>query len=198
MSLGKVLIVDDEPEVRQVLQEFLSGRGYDVLVAESGSEALSMLGVDQPDLVLLDVTMPGMDGVETLRRIVALQQPVSVIMVTANADIATTSKLLAMGAVDYIPKPFDLDYLDQAVSIQVAAPRIVSRSRLGLRAPLALWLVLVSLTGCASGTSDRDATRRGGPHRRGGLPEPLRGRVSPRADLRRVTGVPRRAGAAGL
>jgi len=121
MSLGKVLIVDDEPEVRQVLQEFLSGRGYDVLVAESGSEALSMLGVDQPDLVLLDVTMPGMDGVETLRRIVALQQPVPVIMVTANADIATTSKLLAMGAVDYIPKPFDLDYLDQAVSIQVAA-----------------------------------------------------------------------------
>ena len=121
MSLGKVLIVDDEPEVRQVLQEFLSGRGYDVLVAESGPEALSMLGVDQPDLVLLDVTMPGMDGVETLRRIVALPQPVPVIMVTANADIATTSKLLAMGAVDYIPKPFDLDYLDQAVSIQVAA-----------------------------------------------------------------------------
>jgi CheY-like chemotaxis protein len=121
MSLGKILIVDDEPEVRQVLQEFLSGRGYDVLVAESGPEALSMLGVDQPDLVLLDVTMPGMDGVETLRRIVALQQPVPVIMVTANADIATTSKLLAMGAVDYIPKPFDLDYLDQAVSIQVAA-----------------------------------------------------------------------------
>ena len=121
MSLGKVLIVDDEPEVRQVLQEFLSGRGYDVLVAESGSEALSVLGVDQPDLVLLDVTMPGMDGVETLRRIVARPQPVTVIMVTANADIATTSKLLAMGAVDYIPKPFDLDYLDQAVSIQVAA-----------------------------------------------------------------------------
>jgi DNA-binding NtrC family response regulator len=62
-----------------------------------------------------------MDGVEALKRIVALTPPVSVIMVTANADIAVTSKLLAMGAVDYIPKPFDLDYLDQAVSIQVAA-----------------------------------------------------------------------------
>ena len=121
MSLGKVLIVDDEPEVRQVLQEFLSVRGYDVLVAESGSAALAVLGADQPDLVLLDVAMPDMDGVETLRRIVALQSPVPVIMVTANADIATTSKLLAMGAVDYIPKPFDLDYLDQSVSIQVAA-----------------------------------------------------------------------------
>ena len=121
MSLGKVLIVDDEPEVRQLLLEFLAGRGYDVLVAESGSAALAALGADQPDLVLLDVAMPDMDGVETLRRIVALQPSMPVIMVTANADIATTSKLLAMGAVDYIPKPFDLDYLDQAVSIQVAA-----------------------------------------------------------------------------
>ena len=121
MSLGKVLIVDDEPEVRQVLQEFLSGRGYDVLVAESGPAALAVLGGDRPDLVLLDVAMPDMDGVETLRQIVALQPSMSVIMVTANTDIATTSKLLAMGAVDYIPKPFDLDYLDQAVSIQVAA-----------------------------------------------------------------------------
>ena len=121
MSLGKVLIIDDEPEVRDLLQEFLAGRGYDVLVAESGSAALGILGADQPDLVLLDVAMPNMDGVETLKRIVALQPSMPVIMVTANADIATTSKLLAMGAVDYIPKPFDLDYLDQAVNIQVAA-----------------------------------------------------------------------------
>jgi CheY-like chemotaxis protein len=121
MSLGKVLIVDDEPEVRQVLREFLASRGYDTALATSGSEALSSLEREPHDLVLLDVTMPGMDGVETLRRIVALQPTVPVIMVTANADIATTSKLLAMGAVDYIPKPFDLDYLDQAVSIQVAA-----------------------------------------------------------------------------
>ncbi len=121
MSLGKVLVVDDEPEVREVLQEFLSGRGYEVTVAENGLAALAALEAQRPDLVLLDVAMPGMDGVETLRRIVELQPPIPVIMVTANADIGVTSKLLALGAVDYIPKPFDLDYLDQAVSIQVAA-----------------------------------------------------------------------------
>ena len=121
MSLGRVLVVDDEPEVRQVLQEFLADRGYEVAQAASGSAALEALHADRPDVVLLDVAMPGIDGVETLRRIMALTPPVSVIMVTANADIAVTSKLLAMGAVDYIPKPFDLDYLDQAVSIQVAA-----------------------------------------------------------------------------
>jgi len=62
-----------------------------------------------------------MDGVETLRQIVAIEPALAVIMVTANADISTTSKLLALGAVDYVPKPFDLDYLDQAVSTQVTA-----------------------------------------------------------------------------
>jgi CheY-like chemotaxis protein len=121
MSLGRVLVVDDEPEVRQVLQEFLAGRGYDVLVANSGAEALAAVETHQADLVLLDVAMPGMNGVETLSRIAGLDPTVPVIMVTANADIGVTSKLLAMGAVDYIPKPFDLDYLDQAVSIQLAA-----------------------------------------------------------------------------
>jgi len=121
MSLGRVLVVDDEPEVRQLLQEFLSGRGYEVRVSGDGMAALDSLDVLRPDLVLLDVAMPEMDGVEALKRIVMIDPPVPVIMVTANADISLTSKLLAMGAVDYIPKPFDLDYLEQAVSIQLAA-----------------------------------------------------------------------------
>ena len=121
MSLGRVLVVDDEPEVRQLLRDFLSDRGYDILLAENGLEALSTLDTQRPDLVLLDMAMPEMDGLETLKRMVMLDPPVPVIMVTANADISLTSKLLAIGAVDYIPKPFDLDYLDQAVSIQFSA-----------------------------------------------------------------------------
>jgi CheY-like chemotaxis protein len=121
MSPGKVLVVDDEPEVRQVLIEFLSSRGYDVTPAARGADAVAIVEKDKPDLVLLDVSMPEMDGVETLRRINAIAPDLAVIMVTANADIGVTSKLLALGAVDYVPKPFDLDYLDQAVSIQVTA-----------------------------------------------------------------------------
>jgi CheY-like chemotaxis protein len=121
MSPGKVLVVDDEPEVRQVLIEFLSGRGYDVIPASRGAEAVALVQSEKPDLVLLDVSMPDMDGVETLRRINVIAPDLAVIMVTANADIGVTSKLLALGAVDYVPKPFDLDYLDQAVSIQVTA-----------------------------------------------------------------------------
>ena len=121
MALGKVLVVDDELEVRQVLREFLSSRGYDVTTASGGAEALAIVETIKPDLVLLDVAMPDMDGVETLKRIVAIEPALAVIMVTANSDIGTTSKLLALGAVDYVPKPFDLDYLDQAVSTQVTA-----------------------------------------------------------------------------
>ena len=120
MSLGKVLIVDDEPDVRQLLYDFLTGRDYKVLLASGGLDAIHMLEREKPDLVLLDVVMPGMNGVETLRRIAEIDPRLRVIMVTANADIGLTSRLLAMGAVDYIPKPFDLDYLEQAVSIQLA------------------------------------------------------------------------------
>ena len=121
MRQGKVLVVDDEPEVRKVLVEFLSGLGYDVTAASGGAAAIALVDTMKPDLVLLDVAMPDMDGVETLKRIVAIRPALAVIMVTANADIGITSKLLALGAVDYVPKPFDLDYLDQAVSTQVTA-----------------------------------------------------------------------------
>ena len=121
MSAGRVLVVDDETEVRLVLGEFLTGRGYEVTTAESGADAIAQLKKDRPDVVLLDMSMPEMDGVETLKRIVSLHPNLPVIMVTANADIVVTSQLLALGASDYIPKPFDLEYLGQAVSIQVSA-----------------------------------------------------------------------------
>ena len=121
MSAGKVLVVDDEPEVRLVLSEFLESRGFEVTAAESGAQALAMVDEVKPHVVLLDVTMPQMDGIETLKRLAALKPGLPIIMVTANADVEITSKLLGMGAADYIPKPFDLDYLGQAVAIQVSA-----------------------------------------------------------------------------
>ena len=121
MSVGKILVVDDEPEVRLVLTEFLESRGYEVMSAGSGAEALALVDSSKPHVVLLDVTMPVMDGMETLKRLAASNPGLPIIMVTANADVDVTSRLLAMGAADYIPKPFDLEYLGQAVSIQVSA-----------------------------------------------------------------------------
>ena len=123
MSPGKILVVDDDLEVRMATRDFLSSKGYEVVVAEGGREALKMLDASPPDVVLLDVAMPDMDGMETLKRIVATHPAMPVIMVTANADIEITSKVLQLGAADYVPKPFDLDYLDQAISIQLSAGR---------------------------------------------------------------------------
>jgi two-component system response regulator AtoC len=113
--------VDDDPEVRMTTSDFLASRGYTVTVAAGGREALGLVEAVDPDVVLLDVAMPDMDGMETLRRLVAERPTLPVIMITANADIEITSKVLQMGAADYVPKPFDLDYLDQAVSIQLSA-----------------------------------------------------------------------------
>ena len=121
MRPGKVLVVDDEPEVRQVLLEFSRAVATTSPLPREAPRPSPSSRPIKPDLVLLDVAMPDMDGVETLKRIVAIDPALAVIMVTANADIGITSKLLALGAVDYVPKPFDLDYLDQAVSIQVTA-----------------------------------------------------------------------------
>lgn len=123
MTLGKVLVVDDELEVRLVLQDFLADRGYEVSVVGSGALALTELGMFQPDVVLLDVTMPGMNGAETLTQIVARNPALPVIMVTGNVDMHLAAKLLALGAADYVAKPFDLEYLDQAIAIQLSAAR---------------------------------------------------------------------------
>ncbi len=120
MRPGKILVVDDDPEVRMATRDFLTSKGYEVAVAEGGREALRLLALSPADVVLLDVAMPDMDGMETLKRIISAHPD---IMVTANADIEITSKVLQMGAADYVPKPFDLDYLDQAISIQLSAGR---------------------------------------------------------------------------
>src|SRR5678815_2664641 len=87
-GLGRILIVDDDHTVRDMLAEFFTERGYEVVTAPSGAEALRGLSETRPDLVLLDIRMPGLDGVETLRRLRTVAPGISVIMVTANEDVA--------------------------------------------------------------------------------------------------------------
>ena len=115
-ALGRILVVDDEAPVREVLTEYFSSHGYTVDTASNGNDALATIRRDRPDLVLLDVRMPGIDGVEVLRRIRKLDDTLTVIMVTANEDVALARETLRLGAFDYVAKPFDYDYLDRAVS----------------------------------------------------------------------------------
>jgi two-component system response regulator MprA len=117
----KILVVDDEPEVRQLMEHFLTERGYEVRIAENGRLGLLALDAFAPDVVLLDMHMPEMDGLETLRQLAVRAPSLPVIMVTVNDDMETTSRLLQMGAADYVPKPFNLDYLEQAINIQLSA-----------------------------------------------------------------------------
>lgn len=119
----KILVVDDEPEVRQLMEHFLTDRGYDVHIAENGRLGLLALETFKPDVVLLDMHMPELDGLETLKRIAARWPALPVIMVTVNDDVATTSRLLELGAADYVPKPFNLDYLEQSITIQLSVSR---------------------------------------------------------------------------
>jgi len=114
-SLGRILIVDDEQTVREVLAEYFVEQGYQVSTASSGVEALRGLADSRPDLVLLDVRMPGLDGVETLRRLRESAPGISVIMVTANEDVELARDTLKLGALDYVAKPFDFAYLERSV-----------------------------------------------------------------------------------
>ncbi|OLC59317.1 MAG: hypothetical protein AUH77_01770 [Candidatus Rokubacteria bacterium 13_1_40CM_4_69_39] len=108
--------MDDEAPVREVLSEYFTSQGYTVDEAPNGDEALATIRRDRPDLVLLDIRMPGIDGVEVLRRIRKLDGTLSVIMVTANEDVTLARETLKLGAFDYVAKPFDYEYLDRTVS----------------------------------------------------------------------------------
>jgi two-component system, response regulator, stage 0 sporulation protein F len=127
VGLGRILIVDDEQSVREVLGEYFTEQGYSVETAGDGEEALALLQRHTPDLVLLDMRMPGIDGVEMLRRIRALTADLVVIMVTANEDVGLARETLKLGALDYVAKPFDFDYLERAIMAGLAHGRIGGR-----------------------------------------------------------------------
>lgn len=101
----KVLLVDDEKEFVEVLAERLETRDFDVCTAFSGDEALQVVSQQEVDVVVLDVLMPGKDGIETLREIKELKPIVEVIMLTGNATVESAVEGLKLGAFDYLMKP---------------------------------------------------------------------------------------------
>ena len=119
-SLGRILIVDDEQPVLDVLSEYLQSQGYMTATAGGGLEALAAVERTHPGLVLLDVRMPGIDGLEVLRRLRQAAQGPAVVMVTANEDLALARETLKIGAFDYVAKPFDFQHLDRVVSAALA------------------------------------------------------------------------------
>jgi DNA-binding response OmpR family regulator len=112
---GRMLIVDDEESVREVLSDYFVDRGYAVITASDGVGALAAFSRERADVVLLDVRMPGLDGLTVLKRLREADPDVAVIMVTANEDVEVARQTLSVGAFDYVAKPFDFEHLDRAV-----------------------------------------------------------------------------------
>lgn len=106
--MGRVLIADDEPHIRRLVSFTLTNRGYEVLEAADGGEALAMVAAERPDLVLLDVMMPVMTGYDALKRLKADPETadIPIVMLSAKSQRTEIAEGLRNGAVDYICKPF--------------------------------------------------------------------------------------------
>jgi two-component system, NtrC family, response regulator AtoC len=114
--VGSILVVDDDPDIREVLADRLESLGYRVLTAANGMEGLETLERQNPQLVLLDIEMPGMNGLEMLGQIRKREHDVPVIMITAYGTIERAVEAMKEGAYDFIPKPFEPDHVALIVS----------------------------------------------------------------------------------
>ncbi|MFZ2198433.1 MAG: response regulator [Thermodesulfovibrionales bacterium] len=120
MSKGRILVVDDEDIVRTSCSRTLSPEGYEVRLAKNGVEGLKMASEERFDLVLTDLKMPDMDGIEVLRIIKEKWPETAVIIVTGYQTVDTAVKAIKLGAYDYIEKPFTPDALISAVAEAMA------------------------------------------------------------------------------
>ena len=118
-SLGNILVVDDESEICEILEEYLAHQGYRVRTAADGATALRAVTEEAPDVVLLDINMPRLSGIEALTAIQAINPDIQVIMVSGQSDLERAKQSLAYGAFDYITKPFGLPYLTQSVETAI-------------------------------------------------------------------------------
>lgn len=111
MEIGKILLVDDEADYLETLVKRLARRGVEAWAVHSGEAALEHLGQQAADVVVLDVKMPGMDGLEALRQIKERHPLVEVIMLTGHANVEVAIEGMELGAFDYLMKPTELDEL---------------------------------------------------------------------------------------
>ena len=128
-SRGRILVVDDEEAIRTVIARKLQSDGYECTVAPDGKEAVETASKQDFDLVLTDIKMPGMSGIDVLSQVVADHPDTCVIMITAVADAQTAVEAMKLGAYDYVTKPFDLEALGMRVEKALERRRLVLENR---------------------------------------------------------------------
>ncbi len=111
----KILVVDDEPILRDSLQVALTSSGYEVVMARTGEEGLERFQIEQPDLILLDHWLPGINGDEVLRRVKERDPEIPIIIMTAQGSIEMAVNSMKMGAFDFLVKPFELDQVESLI-----------------------------------------------------------------------------------
>lgn len=116
----KVLIVDDDRDIVTIVSTILGGRGWDIKAAYNGREALEAVTSSKPDIILLDIMMPEMNGIEVLKRIKKIDKDARIIMITAFGDVESYLDSMELGAYEYINKPFETDELLEMID-RVAA-----------------------------------------------------------------------------
>ncbi|MBC8078898.1 MAG: response regulator [Gorillibacterium sp.] len=116
MKTKKLLIVDDQNGIRVLLVEVFSSEGYQTFQAANGKLALEIVRAESPDLVLLDMKIPGMDGLDILKHIKQIDPAMKVIMMTAYGELDMIKEASDLGALMHFTKPFDIDELRQAVN----------------------------------------------------------------------------------
>lgn len=127
---ASVLVIDDDDDIRELLSDYLVAHGYAVRVAADAASGLARIGERAPEIVLIDVDMPGLTGVDALPQIVALAPHAAVIMVSGAADTEVATRTRALGAMGYVMKPFDFSVLSETVAIALADKRSnVARGR---------------------------------------------------------------------
>ena len=117
--MGKVLVVDDEVEICRVLEKFLVAKDHEVFTAFDGRSAIEKVRELKPQVVLLDVSLPGIDGVEVLEQIKRIDADIGVVMVTGLMDREQAERTFELGAYDYVTKPVDFTYLEYVISAKM-------------------------------------------------------------------------------
>ncbi|WP_274363951.1 response regulator [Paenibacillus thermotolerans] len=128
MEKKKVLIVDDQNGIRVLLTEVFSSEGYRTFQASNGKLALDIVNKEAPELVLLDMKIPGMDGLEILKHIKKINPEIKVIMMTAYGELDMIKEATESGALMHFTKPFDIDELRSAVNAELRGPRSAART----------------------------------------------------------------------
>jgi len=117
--MQRILVVDDDLDICNTLEDFLSLKGYEVSTALNGTSAVRQVKAVKPHIVLLDMSMPGMDGIATLQEIKKVDPNVGIIMLTSLVDEELAQRAIALGAYEYITKPVNFNYLDIVLMVKI-------------------------------------------------------------------------------